>query len=1074
MIEPRKVLRTYLSRAGSARAVRRAALHVLTGTALAGGLLATSVLVLAAIPALRPWMLVAMASVLIVTVGLALGSLLRPRRPQALAAWVARRDPALGGDVADAFELAERLAGRGRPVPEASAVLARAHAEVVATRAGSDDATRHARAAIPALPWVPAVVSLLVATLLLILVPSGRHRLIDGSTPSAVARIAYGDVALHLRYPAYLGMEDRVVTDSSGDFEAPVGTHVEISVVADRPLRSARLEPQGGGPIEMATEGETARGTLVVVADVEYRIRLAGTGGETDPEPPRHVIRALPDLPPQVRLRAPNDDLTLPEGSSFSLAYSVDDDHGVSEVVLVVQAADEEPAAPGAGSHRIGLLMPQPPRLSAEGRREVELDELELAAGDEALLWVEAKDTDEVSGPKWAASSRIRLRVPSADEDVRELDVKQEELAEQLLATLGAHLVVGPERVTTKDAVVAAHQQLGRALAESEGRLAVLLDLAEAQGEDATAVSALEDMRSRLEGLAHSRLRREPAILGDDVKMALEMHADLHPREIEELESDVLFFDMWADRRASLRATDTAEALVAAVAQLQALLAQDPAASQEALADALAEAERLREALAPQVDGLARSGADPADARAARETIEQLAARHAAAAEAHARRDRAGLKAQAGRMQRLASNLADLVDSMAQAGALGGDEELAKELRQAVGELRRLKREQVDLRDQTNALREEARAAMSPEDLQRADEMFEELIRLADEAVAAEAEGEKLLAEAQPVRSYFDALDVEERVNARVRELLSGGVGPGQDDELQKLHEERARALAAAGPQADLIDEWMRSAQRARENLGRLRQVLADKDLPAVEPPARWSLGALQRLAEGLDANGDGDVRAGLPPVRTAAARVAEILDRLEDLEEQVERSSQGALTSAQREQLSQMAERQAGMEIQARQLGGRMRDLGADVPFLGEDVAEAVDRAGGSMDQAANGLHGRKPGAAAEDQGEAVAHLDEALKGLEPGRDRGDGSGGRGNRPGPGGQGQGRRMGRRDGRMDGRFGELAREDVEIPDADAYKVPREFREEILEAMRESDAPEGYEEQVREYYRRLVE
>jgi hypothetical protein len=1075
MIEPRKVLRTYLARAGSARAARRAGLHALTGTALAGGLLAASVALLVVAPALRPWLLVALASVGLVTVGLVVGALLRPSRPATLATWVARRDPALGGDVADAFELAERLAGKGRPVPEASAVLAEAHAARVAGRAQADDATRHARAAMPSLPWGPAGGALLAAGLLLVVLPTGRHRLIEGASPSAIPRITYGDVALHLRFPAYLGMPDRLVADSTGDLEAPVGTHVDISVVADRPLRTARLEPEGGGPIEMTTDGETARGTLVVIADSEYRIRLTGTAGEIDPDSPLHAIRAVPDLPPQVRLRSPREDLTLPEGSSFPLAFSVDDDHGVSEVVLVVQPAEEEPAAPGLAPHRIPLLSAQPARLSADGRRDVAVAELGLAAGDEALFWVEAKDTDEVSGPKWAASSRIRLRVPSPDEDVRELDVREEELAEQLLATLGAHLLAGPDRVTTKDGVVAAHQQLGRALAEAQGRLTALIDMAGAQGEDATAVSALEDMRSRLEGLAHARLRRAGALLGDDAKLALESHADLHPREIEELEGDVLFFDMWADRRASLRASDTAEELVAAIARLDALLAQDPAASQEALSQALAEVERLREALAPQVDGLAQSGADPADARAARDAMEQLAARQAAAAEAHARHDRAGLRAQTGRMQRIAANLADLVDSMAQAGALGGDEELAKEIRQAVGDLRRLKRDQVDLRDQTNGLREDARAAMAPEDLRRADEMFEELLRKADEALAAEAEAEKLLSEAPPVRSFFEALEVEERVNARVRDLLSGGVAPGQDDEIQKLHEERARAFAAAGPEADLVDEWMRQAQRARENLGRLRQVLADRDLPSVEAPARWSLGALQRLAEQLEPDGDEAVRASLPPTKTAAARVAEILDRLDDLEQQVERSSQGALTTAQRERLSQMAEQQSGLEVQARQLGGRLRDLGADVPFLGDDVAEAVDQAGGSMDDAADGLHGRKPGAAAEHQGEAVAHLDEALKGLEPGRDRGDGSSGHGKRPGPGGQGQGRRPGQRGGQgAEDRFGDLSRENVEIPDADAYKVPREFREEILEAMRESDAPEGYEEQVREYYRRLVE
>ena len=52
----------------------------------------------------------------------------------------------------------------------------------------------------------------------------------------------------------------------------------------------------------------------------------------------------------------------------------------------------------------------------------------------------------------------------------------------------------------------------------------------------------------------------------------------------------------------------------------------------------------------------------------------------------------------------------------------------------------------------------------------------------------------------------------------------------------------------------------------------------------------------------------------------------------------------------------------------------------------------------------------------------------------------------------------------------DGR--EASREKVKIPGAEAYKVPEEFRKDLLDAMRQG-APERYKGEVQRYYEELV-
>jgi hypothetical protein len=56
-------------------------------------------------------------------------------------------------------------------------------------------------------------------------------------------------------------------------------------------------------------------------------------------------------------------------------------------------------------------------------------------------------------------------------------------------------------------------------------------------------------------------------------------------------------------------------------------------------------------------------------------------------------------------------------------------------------------------------------------------------------------------------------------------------------------------------------------------------------------------------------------------------------------------------------------------------------------------------------------------------------------------------------------------------GRRDGN-GMDPREKVELPDEDAFQAPKEFRKDLLDAMKQG-APERYREQVKRYYEELV-
>ena len=56
-------------------------------------------------------------------------------------------------------------------------------------------------------------------------------------------------------------------------------------------------------------------------------------------------------------------------------------------------------------------------------------------------------------------------------------------------------------------------------------------------------------------------------------------------------------------------------------------------------------------------------------------------------------------------------------------------------------------------------------------------------------------------------------------------------------------------------------------------------------------------------------------------------------------------------------------------------------------------------------------------------------------------------------------------------GRREG-FGDRNQEKVEIPDEDDFQAPKEFRKDLLDAMKQG-APEKYKDQVKRYYEELV-
>jgi hypothetical protein len=285
---------------------------------------------------------------------------------------------------------------------------------------------------------------------------------------------------------------------------------------------------------------------------------------------------------------------------------------------------------------------------------------------------------------------------------------------------------------------------------------------------------------------------------------------------------------------------------------------------------------------------------------------------------------------------------------------------------------------------------------------------------------------------AEDSRALAKELDAEllRRLEAQQGELLAKAK--------QKL-EQIGRRLKG-GPPRELGDSAQTATQGVRQSVRQLRRLLPAKEWNEAQREAQRladGLGHLQRIVER---------QRSLRRLGTGAASFAGQVDESETLARELVAElgrlipRPGEIGSAeQRGRGRELGQRELAIEEKTR---GLARDLGGRdeaTPGAGPAATE-LEEIAGQMRQAGQDLHGgaaHEGSARASEAAERLAQLRRSV----------------GGKPNVGSY-------------------SSREPVRIPDADAYQAPREWRHELMEAMREKP-PERYREEVRHYYEELV-
>lgn len=823
-----------------------------------------------------------------------------------------------------------------------------------------------------------------------------------------------GDIELTYRYPAYTGLSPRTVSGTAGEITAPAGTQVLLRTHADRDVARAEVDVNGQR-LPLTVNGKRdLEGSIVLDKAGSYAfVFLKATGREVarSPDMPIHVEA---DAAPQVLIQLPGDEIEIDPGQKVALKYEASDDYGLSSLELVFKAPGK------AQETRVPLRHDEGRRT--RGQYTWDLGTLKLNPGDRITYSIEAKDNDAVAGPKKGASRTHVLKVYSATEHRRAALEKAEQLWEKMVSQL-ADRMEGPDRAEPKDS-----QKVAAASKVDEAGKELANDFTAAAQEISRERDAPQELWAALVNISQSM--RPKVLATTDARRIFLRYQKLMPSdsswgrrltnvaaaEISELEKDVLYLESLIDRQKLQDLQDMAKELAQQRRELASLIedyqkTKDP---------------RVQEDILRQVDDL-------------RNRISDLM-------------QRMGEMAKGIRDEHLNSEaLQQMMQEKDMGSALDEVESLVKDGKadEALKKLQELGMQMDQMMQNLDGAEQSFGSEQYPELTEKFKKFSEDLKKTTDDQ-------RRVAQQTKEISDRYRQM-MKERLKEKAKALR---------DQLMKQVEQASKDYKSLATN-ELQGNSDRSMEEIQAELDNVQNALKVEDYDLALEAAQRA----QRAADDLDSYGQqlkrmDELYQRSQEMRSKSDKVAQRLSKdakqVQDVSDKLQQMfpPAGSMMSEQdKQKLQQLAGEQRGLEQRAQELRQQMEQMQQSAPVFGEEALEQMNQVGERMDGAARKMDARDPGRGHSEQQAALDQLGQLQQQMQQQQGKKKGSFAM---PLPMFAGNRGSWGR----------SQSTEKVEIPDEDQFQAPKEFRKDLLDAMKQG-APDKYRDQVKRYYEELV-
>jgi hypothetical protein len=726
------------------------------------------------------------------------------------------------------------------------------------------------------------------------------------------------------------------------------------------------------------------------------------------------VLAEGPDAPINLQADAP------PQVRLLLPAEELEVDKG-QKVTLKFDASDDYGLSslalvfrPPRGQEK-RVALPHDEGRRASGTYVWDVGDLSLQPGDRVSYFIEAQDNDAVDGPQKGVSRTQVLKLYSALEHRREAVRKVELLWERLVQHL-ANRMEGPDRADPLDSSKVASQrsldQAGMDLATDMSTVASEISQErDAPRELFAALSNVADGFARHARIT-SELRRQ--FLQYQRAGLSGMGRQLNrgvTEEIHEAERDILYLEALIDREKLSELKELARQLDAQRRDLANLVDQMKRTQDPALEkQLLAQVEELRKRIEALMQRMAELAKGIRDEHLNLEALQELS------------KDR---------------DIGSLLDEVQRLLREGKTQE-------ALAKLQELEMKTQELTQQVEKADDQLADQDYPELAQKFQSFMDELNQTA---------------QAQQ-RLSDDTRAIRDRYKEKARERIKQKAGPLKTELLKEV-EEVERDYKQAAPE-EMSMRTGRDLERVESELENLQSAIKAEDYDMAAEEAQRSErdshelfndAEQQAMQDELYSN-PSEVRA---QSRRRAERMGKDVQKIDDVRQKLDQllPQPGQMLSEEdRQRLRQQSQEQRQMEKRAQGLQQKMDELSQMAPIFDPDAQQQMQQVGERMGDAAQRMDQRDPGHAYGEERAAAEQLQQFQKQMQSSQK----SGGRGGLPLPMFAGAPRNS--------------SQEKVEIPDADQYRAPKEFRKDLLDAMKQG-APDRYKDQVKRYYEELV-
>lgn len=247
--------------------------------------------------------------------------------------------------------------------------------------------------------------------------------------------------------PDYTGQPPRSLDENSASLMSLAGSRVELSIIANKPLKSAELvllKERGAHSadtttrkqfdttrIPMGISDRKAAGSFPVLFSGEYCIKIVDQNGEANDNAIHYPVLMIPDAAPTITMIQPVADVELSEQGLLPLKMAISDDYGFSALQLYYRLAESRYAPVQERFKVISLPFPRSEK-SAEVPYVWDVHTLGISPSDRYEFYLEVRDNDMISGFKATRTAVFSARLPSLDEIFKDAEKTQDIAAKEL------------------------------------------------------------------------------------------------------------------------------------------------------------------------------------------------------------------------------------------------------------------------------------------------------------------------------------------------------------------------------------------------------------------------------------------------------------------------------------------------------------------------------------------------------------------------------------------------------------------------------------------------------------------